>query len=140
MQEILNHICNVLKIEAPTIVYDDDSRHFPTQTTVATLEIHSKVIYINRNFLPKTQLDFILTLAHECRHLWQWTTKNFDPIGYKTSETLSLSEYNMQIEEIDAHAFACAYLIKYYHVKPLFQGLDNKIKQTIYNRAKRIKV
>ena len=54
---------------------------------------------------------------------------------YKNRKQLSVFEYNMQIQELDANAYAYIFLDFEFGVKPLFNGMDKRIIQAIIDRA-----
>ncbi|MEG1609195.1 MAG: hypothetical protein RR348_04935 [Clostridia bacterium] len=126
-------ISKILNIKPPTIVYSSD-----TKTTIAVSKINNNTIIFNNNFLPKTNFDKIFAIAHECRHFWQFKNNVIDFDNYLISNDLSKIDYNIQPAELDAHSFACAYLMKTYNVKPLFLGFDEKIKNNIYAASNKI--
>ena len=46
----------------------------------------------------------------------------------------SIEEYNLQIAELDANAFAGLIMIEFFHIKPLFEGVSDSVKSKIYKR------
>lgn len=136
----LKRICDILKINEPAIVYTDEKKYFSSSTTMAAMECGANEIYINKNYLPGTDFDLLFCIAHECRHLWQVNNSKVDYKKYRSSNFLSKTEYNNQIEELDAHAFACAYLKKYHKIIPLFNGLEDSVKNLIYAMADEIEL
>ncbi|MEG1508887.1 MAG: ImmA/IrrE family metallo-endopeptidase [Clostridia bacterium] len=134
----LTKICKTLKIKPPKVVCTSDTKKFDTATTIAVSDIKSYTIFLNNNFLPKTNFDEIFTIAHECRHFWQFKNNKFNFDAHLQSNNASKTIYNNQPEELDAHAFACAYIMKNFHVMPLFNGFDEKIKDSILIEAKKI--
>lgn len=76
-------------------------------------------------------------IAHELRHLWQNEHKN-EMIKQFNEEKLDINKYNDQEAEIDANAFATAIMVAVFNVKPLFYEFDDKIKEKIYEKAKKI--
>ena len=83
--------------------------------------------------------ETIFVIAHEIRHLWQFEQKEF--MGYfdehRENES-DISSYNDQILEIDAHAFAYAFIKSHFGAELLFNGLSSKIKRKIKDRAELI--
>lgn len=50
----------------------------------------------------------------------------------------SIEEYNLQIAEIDANAFAGLVMIDFFHIRPLFKNLSARVKNEIYGRMEEI--
>lgn len=82
----------------------------------------------------KSDYDMVFAVAHELRHKYQYVNKLLQK-PYKSREQLSVFDYNMQIQELDANAYAYIFLDFEFGVKPLFNGLDNRIVQAIIDRA-----
>lgn len=102
-------------------------------TMLAVLECDENgkhpIINISNKILDER--DLLFALSHEMRHYWQLTKGDIKLESHKPS--LNTEKYNLQIEEIDAHAFAWYVMEKYYNVKPLFNGLSENTKQAISN-------
>ena len=74
MKEYITDICELLNIPIPSILYD--TSHFTTQTTMAQCELTSNTIYLSKIDTPNP--DYLFSIAHELRHLWQYKkTNNF---------------------------------------------------------------
>ena len=83
-------------------------------------------------------LDTLFRIAHEMRHAWQSIRRPDLLEQYQTREKLSLDDYNNQLAEIDAHAFASLIMQSNYHVKPLFVGLNGDTRLRIDARVDEI--
>lgn len=138
MQKALNkfikEICKDLDIPIPSISFDTSG--FTSDTMISQCSSAKNIIYIIR--FERLNLDILFAIAHELRHLWQVRT---DEKFYVTHYTTSIptEDYNKQIAEIDANAYAGLVMINLFGVKPLFNGLSNDIVKMIYNRMEEIK-
>lgn len=138
MQKALNkfikEICKDLDIPIPSISFDTSG--FTSDTMISQCSSAKNIIYIKR--FERLNLDILFAIAHELRHLWQVRT---DEKFYVTHYTTSIptEDYNKQIAEIDANAYAGLVMINLFGVKPLFNGLPNDIVKMIYNRMEEIK-
>ena len=105
---------------------------------MAQIDVEDSVIYIKP--FDKINPDILFAIAHEIRHLWQYKIdeeyffKEYKP----ANEFSSIDEYNLQIAEIDANAFAGLMMTELFHIKPLFQNLSNEVKLAIQNRMDEI--
>ena len=134
IEEFITDICDLLDISVPSISYD--TSHFPTKTTIAQCELTSNTIYLNKIDNPNP--DYLFAIAHELRHIFQYQDdEQFYLSNYKTSDNCSsVEEYNLQIAEVDANAFAGLVMINFFGLKPLFEGLSDSVKAKIFDRMK----
>ena len=125
IKEYITDICNLLKIEVPKISFD--STNFKTKTTLAQCEPELNVIYVKK--IDKPNPDYLFSIAHELRHLYQYQKdKQFYFSKYKTSDKcLSVEEYNLQIAEVDANAFAAIIMTDCFRLQPQWNGLSNRV-------------
>lgn len=132
IKEFITDVCELLEIEAPKISYD--TSHFTTKTTLAQCEPETNIIYLNK--VDKPNPDYVFSIAHELRHIYQYQTdKEFYLSGYKPSNKCSsVEEYNLQIAEVDANAFAAIIMTDFFSVKPQWNGLSDKVIDTIEKR------
>lgn len=132
IQNFICGICELLDIPVPSISYDDS--HFPTKTTMAQCELTSNIIYLNK--IDKPNPDYLFAIAHELRHIFQYQEdEQFYLSNYKTSDNCSsIEEYNLQIAEVDANAFAAIIMVEYFHLQPKWNGLSDKVINSINNR------
>ena len=132
IEEFITDICELLDIPVLSISYDIS--HFPTKTTMAQCELTNNVIYLNK--LDKPNPDYLFAIAHELRHIFQYQDdEQFYLSNYKTSDNCSsVEEYNLQIAEVDANAFASIIMVEYFHMKPLWNGLSDSVIRAINNR------
>lgn len=134
IEEFITDICELLEIEVPKISYD--TSHFPTETTLAQCEPYTNIIYLTK--IDKPNPDYVFSIAHELRHIYQYQTdENFYLSEYKPSNKCSsVEEYNLQIAEVDANAFASIIMTDFFSMKPQWNGLSDKVIDTIKKRIK----
>lgn len=134
IEAFITEICELLKIQVPFISYN--TLHFPTETTLAQCNPVENTIYLRK--LNSLNPDFLFAIAHELRHIYQYQIdEKFYLSGYKSSNKCSsVEEYNLQIAEVDANAFASIVMTDFFSMKPQFNGLSNKVINAIDNRVK----
>lgn len=132
IKEFITDVCELLEIKVPKISYD--TIHFVTKTTLAQCEPVTNTIYLNK--VDKLNPDYVFSIAHELRHIYQYQTdKEFYLSGYKPSNKCSsVEEYNLQIAEVDANAFASIVMTDFFSIKPQWNGLSNKVINEINKR------
>ena len=137
IQNFINDLCDILKISTPAISYD--TSNFPTTTMMAQLSPSGKTLYLRRYDEPNA--DQFFSIAHELRHAWQiQNDKQFYFSTYKPVNLMSsIEEYNLQIAEIDANAFAYIVMVDFFGMKPLFHGLSDNVKSRILDRVEYLK-
>lgn len=132
-EKIIKSVCKDLKIQMPNISFDISN--FTSNTMLAQCNPDKNIIYIKK--FDKLNPDIIFAIVHELRHLWQiHTDKSFYTAHYSTA--LSVEEYNKQIAEIDANAYAGAFMINIFGIKPLFKRLSKDVVDLIYKRMEEI--
>lgn len=128
----INNICDILNITTPIISFNVSK--FQSDTMMAQCNLSGDTIYIRKTDKPNP--DYLFAIAHELRHIWQIKTnksKFFD--HYKPRENCnSVEEYNLQLAEIDANAFAAIIMTDYFHLEPQWNGLTNEVIKSINNR------
>lgn len=134
IEKFITDVCELLEIEVPKISYD--TSHFLTTTTLAQCEPSENVIYLNK--VDKPNPDYVFCIAHELRHIYQYQTDEYFYLSeYKSSDKCSsIEEYNLQIAEVDANAFASIVMTDFFSLKPQWHGLSNKVVDTIEKRIK----
>lgn len=134
IEKFITDVCELLEIEAPKISYD--TSHFLTTTTLAQCDPSGNMIYLNK--VDKPNPDYIFSITHELRHIYQYQTDEYFYLSeYKSSdECSSIEEYNLQIAEVDANAFASIVMTDFFSLKPQWHGLSNKVIDTIEKRIK----
>ena len=67
------------------------------------------------------------------------TDEQFYLSDYKPIDLIAdIEEYNLQIAEVDANAFAGLVMIDFFHLKPLYEGIPEKVKIKIFERMEQI--
>lgn len=133
LDKFIKEICKELNIPIPTISFDTSG--FTSDTMIAQYSSAKNVIYIKK--FEEINFDILFAVTHELRHIWQIrTSESFYMNNYTTS--ISVEDYNRQIAEIDANAYAGLVMINLFGVKPLFHGLPSDIVEMIYNRMEEI--
>ena len=135
MEEFVLEICDILNIRPPKISYD--TSHFQSDTMMAQVDSSGHTIYINK--CEKLNPDQLFAIAHELRHIWQMKDREHYLSDYKSIDQCnSIEEYNLQISELDANAFAGFVMISFFHLNPQFNGIPESVRLKIYNRIGRI--
>lgn len=130
--DFINDICNILNISVPSVSFD--TSNFQTDTMMAQCKSDGSVIYIKK--IDKPNPDYLFSIAHELRHIYQiqtdyeWFLSDYKPIDLCNST----EEYNLQFAEIDANAFAGLVMTDFFHLQPLFEGLSDAVKTKIFER------
>lgn len=137
IQRFINDICDILNIPIPEVSFD--TSNFTTDTTLAQCTADGTVIYLKS--FEKLNPDTCFAIAHELRHVWQIRNNySFYFSDYKPSNLCNgLEEYNLQLAEVDANAFAGVIMIGFFHLRPQFNGLPDTVKIEIYKRMEQIK-
>lgn len=135
--EFINDICDILNIPVPSVSFDD--YNFPTDTTMAQCNPDGSTIYLKKYGKPNP--DQLFSIAHELRHVWQ--IQNDEQLYFSTYKPIdlcpSVEEYNLQIAELDANAFAGLVMIDFFSLKPLFEGVPDSVKSKIFKRMEYLK-
>lgn len=102
---------------------------------MACCDISSRTIYL-RHSNQNPDPDTMFAIAHELRHLWQSAVKPQVIKQYRPVSELSILDYNLQLAELDANAFAGLVMISFFSLKPMFNNVPDKVKELIYQRMK----
>lgn len=85
LKEFIGEVCDILEIPVPNI--SDDFSAFKNNTKMAMLAIEKKVPTLYLSARIDTEHDYYFSVAHELRHLWQYSTnEKYWLGGYKTAE------------------------------------------------------
>lgn len=132
IEDYVIDVCELLGITAPQLLFTDK---FKTPTMLASLEPDCLKLKQTNNFY-----DLCFAIAHELRHKWQIETDyDYYFSNYKDSTELDIIDYNMQIAELDANAFATLIMNDFFQVKPLFNNMTESVKTAINQRISEIK-
>ena len=132
VDEFISDVCDILDIPIPIISFD--TSNFTSNTMMAQCNSDGTVIYIKEKQTPNP--DYFFSSAHELRHIWQiLNDSTFYLQHYKTRiECNNLDEYNLQIAELDANAFAGLIMIDFFKIKPLFTDSSTLVVSKIFER------
>ena len=137
LKDFIGEVCDILEIPIPNISYD--FRAFKNNTKMAMLAIEKNVPTLYLSALIDTEHDYYFAVAHELRHLWQYSTnEKYWLVGYKTAEEIGIIAYNRQRLEIDANAFASLIMVLSFGMVPTFPSLDLETRHMIEVRARQI--
>lgn len=132
--EMVAQCCAIAGVPLPRVELTDD---LPTPTTWAAVSADCTSIGI-RPGMPDIQAFY--SVAHEVRHLWQHIT-GWDLETHQMPGTESAYTYNLQPEEVDAHAWACLICSEIYGVRPrLEDALGGDVWRDIERRINQIKL
>lgn len=143
-EQIIENNCRVLGVPAPTLRIES-AAFFSTETTRAVLvadegALNDAAIVLNQRYVDLLRRDeeqAVLTLSHECRHLWQLKHEKIG--GYRTSENLSVDEYNGQALEVDAWAWSSIAISFFFDKTPDFvKTFGEVLAKKIMDRAAEI--
>ena len=137
LKEFIGEVCDILEIPIPNI--SDDFSAFKNNTKMAMLAIEKNVPTLYLSDRMETEYDYYFAVAHELRHLWQYSTnEKYWLGGYKTSEEIGITAYNRQRLEIDANAFSAIIMVLSFGMVPTFPSLDLETRHMIEVRARQI--
>ncbi len=128
--QFARQVCSLLKIKLPTF---RRNASFDSPTQLAAMDVRNNVLYLGKCSDPR---DMFYAIAHELRHRWQYQN-HWDMSSHADSSELSVDDYNLQPEEIDAHAFAVV-VMRSLGCEPLLNGLSDDVKTMIHARADKI--
>ena len=105
---------------------------------LAQVDSLGSTIYIRK--FDKPNPDLFFSVAHELRHVWQIRYHKKEYLSsYESMDILkSTKQYNLQLAEIDANAFAYIVMVDFFGIKPLFRGLSDDVKLKIMERVNEI--
>lgn len=134
IEELINNVCELLEINIPKISYD--TSEFRTKTTRAQCQPESNTICLARE--NNVNPDYLFSIVHELRHIYQYQTdEQFYLAGYKSADKCSsIEEYNLQIAELDANAFASIVMKDFFSLQPQWNNLPDSVKKAIREREK----
>lgn len=141
VEKFVAELCQILNVPTPKLVVDNEP--LQTETKLARLtppddETTGYKIYIKP--VEKPTPDLMFAIAHELRHEWQFEKRKevFFKEYHLRAECRDVEEYNNQLAELDAHAFAAIVMVNYFGLEPQFNGLSENTKRKIKERVKDI--
>lgn len=132
IKKFVHDVCDILRIEMPSISFDTSK--FLSSTMMAQVDLKKSILYIRKS--KRITPDCFFAIAHELRHIWQYQNdEQYYLSDYRTSDKCaSVEEYNLQIAEVDANAFAAIIMIEKFHLRPQWKGLSDKVVSAIEKR------
>lgn len=125
-------ICDILDIPVPVIkLVSTDRMH--TVTQIAALTPDSVLI---RNDI-EISAELFFALAHELRHAYQIASGE-SLEEYRTSDRISIEQYNLQPLEVDANAFGALIMSDFFGIVPQFRNMPDTARKAIKDRMKQL--
>lgn len=125
-------ICDILDIPVPFIKFvSADRMHTGTQIAALTPD----AVLIRDDIAVSPELFF--ALAHELRHAHQIAHgKSLEE--YRTSDRISIEQYNLQPLEVDANAFGALIMSDFFGIVPQFRNVPDTVRKAIKDRMKQL--
>lgn len=130
VKKYVSQLADELEVRKPKIVY------IPKDDQHARANITDNVLTLFNEF--DSIYDLYFCIAHEMRHVYQLMYKEFYKgafESYKPRNEVSLHDYNMQLIELDANAFAYMVMRDDFGVEMLLD-CDEDVLFAIKQRAK----
>ena len=125
-------ICDILDIPVPFIkLVSADRMHTGTQIAALT----PNAVLIRDDIAVSPELFF--ALAHELRHAHQIAHgKSLEE--YRTSDRISIEQYNLQPLEVDANAFGALIMSDFFGIVTQFRNMPDTVRKAIKDRMKQL--
>ncbi|MEE0258706.1 MAG: hypothetical protein UD035_03855 [Coprococcus comes] len=125
-------ICDILDIPVPFIKFvSADRMHTGTQIAALT----PNAVLIRDDIAVSPELFF--ALAHELRHAYQ-IAGGESLEEYRTSDRISIEQYNLQPLEVDANAFGALIMSDFFGIVPQFRNMPETVRKAIKDRMKQL--
>ncbi|WP_195479529.1 hypothetical protein [Coprococcus comes] len=125
-------ICDILDIPVPFIKFvSADRMHTGTQIAALT----PNAVLIRDDIAVSPELFF--ALAHELRHAYQ-IAGGESLEEYRTSDRISIEQYNLQPLEVDANAFGALIMSDFFGIVPQFRNMPDTVRKAIKDRMKQL--
>lgn len=124
-------VCFVLGIDVPKVTHDLLDICIDTRKEQFTGE---------KFFVPATDepdSEFLFYIAHNLRIRWQFLT-NADYFDFQSVEEIGIDNYDNQLAEVDAAAFASLYMIGYFQLMDDFTSVSCQTRELILKRMEEI--
>lgn len=82
--------------------------------------------------------ELFFVLAHELRHAYQIASGE-SLEEYRTSDRISIEQYNLQPLEVDANAFGALIMSDFFGIVPQFRNMPDTVRKAIKDRMKQLK-
>ena len=125
-------ICDILDIPVPVIKFVSADR-MRTGTQIAALTPDAVLI---RNDI-EVSAELFFALAHELRHAYQIASGE-SLEEYRTSDRISIEQYNLQPLEVDANAFGALIMSDFFGIVPQFRNMPDTVRKAIKDRMKQL--
>ena len=125
-------ICDILDIPVPFIKFVSADR-MHTGTQIAALTPDAVLI---RNDIEISE-ELFFALAHELRHAYQIASGE-SLEEYRTSDRISIEQYNLQPLEVDANAFGALIMSDFFGIVPQFRNMPDTVRKAIKDRMKQL--
>lgn len=130
--KFLREICDILDIPVPVIKFVSADR-MRTGTQIAALTPDAVLI---RNDI-EVSAELFFALAHELRHACQ-IAGGESLEEYRTSDRISIEQYNLQPLEVDANAFGALIMSDFFGIVPQFRNMPDTVRKAIKDRMKQL--
>lgn len=125
-------ICDILDIPVPFIKFvSADRMHTGTQIAALT----PNAVLIRDDIAVSPELFF--ALAHELRHAYQ-IAGGESLEEYRTSDRISIEQYNLQPLEVDANAFGALIMSDFFGIVLQFRNMPDTVRKAIKDRMKQL--
>ena len=81
--------------------------------------------------------ELFFALAHELRHAYQIASGE-SLEEYRTSDRISIEQYNLQPLEVDANAFGALIMSDFFGTVPQFRNMPDTVRKAIKDRMKQL--
>lgn len=125
-------ICDILEISVPDIKFVSADR-MHTGTQIAALTPNAVLILDDIAVSP----ELFFALAHELRHAYQ-IAHGESLEEYRTSDQISIEQYNLQPLEVDANAFGALIMSDFFGIVPQFRNMPDTVRKAIKDRMKQL--
>lgn len=125
-------ICDILDVPVPFIKFvSADRMHTGTQIAALTPD----AVLIRNDIEVSAELFF--ALAHELRHAYQIASGE-SLEEYRTSDRISIEQYNLQPLEVDSNAFGALIMSDFFGIVPQFRNMPDTVRKAIKDRMKQL--
>ena len=125
-KEWASHLSDKLGVKCPRMRHTNDkcSKYFPKENIIYVADYEN-------------ELDTLLAIAHEVRHVWQ-VEKGIDLSQSIIQGSVDTDTYNHQPHEIDANAFGKLAMESEFGVSPRWDGYSDEVVHLINRQARKI--
>lgn len=131
VNRFIKDVCFVLGIDVPKVTHNFLDICTDTRKEQFTGE---------NFFVPATDepdSEFLFYVAHNLRVRWQFLT-NPDYFDFQSVEEIGIDNYDNQLAEVDAAAFASLYMIGYFQLMTKFLSVSSQTRELVLKRMEEI--